>query len=48
VSCNSQQEELYFRELPAPNQWSIHEAIFELLQDEAENIEVRLSVSKEC
>lgn len=29
------------------HQWSIHEAIFELLQDEAENIEVRLSVSNE-
>lgn len=29
------------------NQWSIHEAVFELLQDEAENIEVGVSVSKD-
>ncbi|KAF0037753.1 hypothetical protein F2P81_010627 [Scophthalmus maximus] len=40
-------EEQNFRGLLVAHQWSIHEAIFELLQDEAENIEVRLSVSNE-
>lgn len=38
----------YFRQVPALDQRSIHEAIFDLLQDEAENIEVRLSVSKDA